>query len=234
MPQRNALAPAPRNALRPDPMQELLKQSAETPQYGELVGYLSARRAMPPIQFFHERDRRIPVGNAAGVVGMFQSRGLGKSNLIPETGTVLVRQGSDPNTVVHELTHAADAQLQKQYREIWEKNRDAFTRLTPLEQQFKQAYEKLLYAPMKLLSPKNEQRDQRQVMAERLGKDWSKAESDYRSESGELAAFGMGNVIDKNRRLDAPLHLDPTMATEFSVLLDLASRLQRQQPPQGR
>ena len=47
----NALAPASRNALSrgTDPLQTLLKQAAETPQYGDLVEYLSSRRMMPPI-----------------------------------------------------------------------------------------------------------------------------------------------------------------------------------------
>ncbi len=239
MPKRNALAPPSRNALRPDPMQQLLKQSAETPQYGELVDYLSARRAMPPIQFFHERDRRVPLRSNAPsdgwTSGMFISPGIMNGyQFVPQTGQVLVSQGVNPSTVVHELTHAADSQLINQYYNILRKNRGAFTQLTPLERQFKDAYEKLYSAPNKFFEPKNIERDQRRIMAKKLGEDWAEAKSNYRSTSRELSAFGMGNVTQPKRELDAPQHLDPTMATEFSVLLDLANRLQRQQPPQGR
>jgi hypothetical protein len=36
----------------------------------------------------------------------------------------------------------------------------------------------------------------------------------------------MGSTIGQNKHYPAPAHVDPTMATEFSIMLDLAQRAQ--------
>jgi hypothetical protein len=67
-------------------------------------------------------------------------------------------------------------------------------------------------------------------LADKLAPEWSKENSDYRSASNELSAYGMGSTVPR-RSNRAPLHVDPTMATEFSILLDLAQRAQKAKPP---
>ena len=203
----NALAPRPRNALvsrGPDRLQALLRETAGSPQYGALVDYLTARRMMPPIEI-EGFD-----GGAFHRNSFFGSR-------LPRTGVVTVGYRSGPGTVVHELTHAADSQLDAQYYEVKEKA--ARGKITPAEQQFVQAYEKLAYNRFAKDLPRLE-------MAKRLGPEWAKKESDYRATNRELPAWGMGGTVSPNTDYPAPLHLDPTMATEFSVLMDLARRAQ--------
>ena len=208
----NALAPRPRNAFvrEPDPMQTLLRESAEYPQYGELVDYLSARRMMPPISF------------KAGGGGVFE-RNAFFGNELPKTGVVKVGRFVGPSTVVHELTHAADNQITSQYYDLKNKRGD----LTPQERQFMQAYEKLVYDQFG-----RDKAFPRENLAQKLNPEWAKKQGDYRATSTELPAWGMGSVVDpsNSREYSAPLHLDPTMATEFSILLDMARKLQKSQP----
>ena len=205
----NALAPKPKNALvlrEPDRMQALLKEAAESPEYGALVDYLSARRMMPPIQI-------------EGFDGGAFHRNSFFGNKLPRTGVITVGYRSDPSTVVHELTHAADSQLDSQYYEVKEKA--VRGKITPAEQQFAQAYEKLAYDRF------NRSKDlPRLEMAKRLGAEWAKKESDYRATNRELPAWGMGGTVTPNTDYPAPLHLDPTMASEFRILMDLARKAQ--------
>jgi len=209
----NALAPRPQNALtrQADPMQALLRQSAEYPQYGELVDYLSARRMMPPIS----------MGGTPG--GVFEQNSFFGSEL-PKTGVVKVGYNSGPSTVVHELTHATDTQISSQYYELKNKRGN----LTPAERQFMQAFEKLAYNPF----GRGNKALPRRALAEKLDPAWAKKHSDYRATNRELPAWAMGATVDpsESREYSAPLHLDPTLATEFSILLDMARKLQKSQP----
>jgi hypothetical protein len=209
----NALAPRPQNALarQADPLQSLLKEAASYPQYGELVGYLSSRRMMPPIQ----QKFGYPSSFASNVFG----------NTLPETGALTLSASAQPSTLVHELTHAADRQIELQVRELRNKKRNA--ELTPLEQQFLSAYEKLVYRPGTFLSDPKHTRPE---VAAKIDPNWTRQNARYRSTSGELAAFGMGSSVAPDVDNPAPLHVDPTYATEFSILLDMANRLQRSKP----
>jgi hypothetical protein len=40
----------------------------------------------------------------------------------------------------------------------------------------------------------------------------------------------MGSTVNRNADSPAPLHIDPSYATEFSILLDMARKLQKSQP----
>ena len=212
---KNALAPRPTNALsrETDPMQTLLREAAERPQYGQLVDYLSARRMMPPIAFS---------GRMGG--GEF-TRNSFFGNELPRTGEVTIGHFSGPTTVVHELTHAADHQIDTQYHELKQKARKAD--LTLAEQQFVNAYERLSYKPHAYGGKPAVA--QRKSMAQTLDPAWTDKHSGYRATNVELPAWGMGATQGKAsgvRDYRPPLHLDPTMATEFSILLDLARKAQ--------
>lgn len=213
----NALAPRPQNALarQADPLQSLLKEAASYPQYGELVDYLSSRRMMPPIQ------------QKYGSSSSFVTPGFYKDqDSPPATGIVKIAEGETPNAVVHELTHAAQRQMQSQYFELKDKARK--TKLTPLDQQFIQAYEKLIFDKGAFFGRKPS--ITQLETAQRIAPQWTKDRSDYRATADELAAWGMGSAVRPNLDSPAPLHIDPTYATEFSVLLDIARRLQKSQP----
>ena len=198
----NALAPAPVNALaqRMDP---LFLETAKYPQYGNLVGYLSARRMMPQIE--------------PGFSGEFLT-GSALSTDVPVQGII---KATYPSTLVHELTHAANRQMSWQYDELRSKNKNKT--LTPEEAQFMQAYEKLVYN-------RNTNQGTQSLTAQRIAPDWAKAKADYRATGPELSAFGMGSTVSPNSFNLAPAHVDPSYGTEFQILLDLAAKAQRQQP----
>ena len=207
----NALAPMSKNALVPRnyPTKDLLRETAAYPQYGDLAGYLSSRRMMPPI------DMRYSGG------GEFEYSPLPSKDL-PVTG--VVRAGA-PSTVVHELTHAAQRQMGWQYNELKKKSAK---QLAPDEQQFINAYEKLIIAPSEFLGRKVDFADVK--TARSIAPEWAKEKAGYRASGSELQAFGMGSTVSSNTFNPAPMHVDPTYATEFSVLLDLANRAQKRQP----
>ena len=189
-----------------DPLQALLRQAANFEAYAALVDYLSSRRMMPQIQ-------RRPMGD---VSGSFETNSF-FNNSLPKTGVVNVGLRSGPSTVVHELTHAADSQLDVQYSELLNKRGD----LTKEEKQFMQAYEKLNYDRFG-----RNKAFQRRVLAEKLNPEWAKKESEYRATNRELPAWGMESTVEPNQDYKQPLHLDPTMATEFIILMDLARKAQ--------
>ena len=188
-----------------DPLQALLRQSAEFPQYGALVDYLSARRMMPPIE-----QRPMGVSGSFDVNSIF-----GRS--LPRTGVVNIGMRSGPDTVVHELTHAADNQLASQYTELLNKRGE----LTPAERQFMQAFEKLSYDKFG-----RDKAFPRKTLAEKLDPEWVKKEREYRSTNAELPAWAMGATVEPRDDYSPPLHLNPTLATEFLMLMELARRAQ--------
>lgn len=122
----NALAPPARNTLP-----QLLKQTAEFPQYGALVEYLTARRRLPMMQY-------------GGVIDPEATAEFQTGAKLPITGQVAMRNSADPNTVVHELTHAAQRQMNFQWSTLASQ---PDRNLTPDQLRFKQAYEKLVFRP---------------------------------------------------------------------------------------
>jgi hypothetical protein len=101
-------------------------------------------------------------------------------------------------------------------------------KLTPLDEQFIQTYEKLIYRPGELIGARPERTQS--LTAKRIAPEWTNKESDYRATGDELAAWGMGSTVNRNADSPAPLHIDPSYATEFSILLDMARKLQKSQP----
>ena len=207
----NALAPLSKNALTPrnHPAKDLLRETAEFPQYGELVEYLTSRRMLPPVtQTYY-----------SGADGEFTYNSF-TSNELPATG--IIRAGR-PSTLVHELTHAAQRQMGAQYNVLKKKSK-----LSPIEQQFMDAYEKLVFTPGEMFGRRP--KATAGLTAKSMAPEWAKQKSDYRSTGSELQAFGMGSTVSPNTFNPAPLHVDPTYGTEFQVLLDLANRAQKLQP----
>lgn len=207
----NALAPSVKNAMvrERDPLQRLLRESEQFPQYGELMNYLSARQMAPEI-----KPKYMDGGEF-----------VHSSPDLPKAGVINVGYESGPSTLVHELTHAADYEIERQYHNLLKKKT-----LTPLEAQFKHAHEQLVKNPA--FRPGLPKRWPRSEFASRLDPSWAKAQGSYRATERELPAWAMGVSVDPTRTTEynAPLHLNPTLATEFSILLDLANRLQKSQP----
>jgi hypothetical protein len=214
----NALAPRAKNALVQDPLQELLTRAAAYPQYNDLVNFLMSRQAMPKIK----QEYLGP-----GTSGEFVYDTLGG------TGTIGVNYGAEPSTIVHELTHAADRQIGNLSYNLEERHRKEtpfFDRLmgrsslTPEEQQLVDARKKLYFDVQKKIG--DLARYPRESFVNKLAPEWAKQKRDYRASDNELIAYGMGSTIAPNTYNRAPAHVDPTMATEFSIMLDLAQRAQ--------
>lgn len=183
-----------------NPLQKLLQQAAENQQYRDMANYLYNQQMMPPINYGDTtRDE---------FVGVYR-RGPG----LPKSGVINFANDATPRTAVHELTHAADYAIQDQYRDLKNKKGE----LTPLERQFMDGYEKLVGRNFST----------RRETIERMAPDFSYFNKSYRSSGPELAAFGIGSTAWPNDENPAPLHVDPTYATEFAILLDLAGRLQQ-------
>lgn len=125
-----------------------------------------------------------------------------------------------PTTMAHEMAHAADNALSKQYSQLFQQARSSVRRgpnpPTPAERQFVSAYPKLVPSDTKL----------------RTGFENATAtDRNYRTNSDELSAFGAGNMVPRPAWYvggwqGAP-HLDATMATEREILMDLATRAHR-------
>lgn len=207
----NALAPKAKNAFVQNPLQDLLEQSAAYPQYNDLMSFLSARNAVPQVN-----QRNMSGGEFVTQLG------------VPNNGVINLQPSSLPRDLTHELTHAADRQIRHLYSEL-NKHRYYFTKdrdLTPEENQFLFAYDKMVYGNAK---------DKREEFLNKLAPEWAKKESRYRSAPNEAAAYGFSSQVGSNQAYHpAPLHVDPTMGTEFSILLDLAQRAQLAQAKTGK
>jgi hypothetical protein len=218
-PKKGETAPAPRLT----DLEKLTQESKKYPQYNDLMDFLASRLAVPEISQTY-------LGPSTG--GEFTS-GWGA----PKNGKIEVNWGATPSTLVHELTHAADRQISHQASDLEERHRKETpifdyirgkTVLTPEEVRLAMGYRKLHYNPNKDYG--DPARYPRQQLINKMAPEWSKKNYDYRSGDGELVAYGMGSTVPR-RGYRAPLHVDPTMATELSILLDLAQRAQKAKPP---
>lgn len=214
----NSLAPKTTNTLRklayhPNPIQYVMQLASERPEYSALAEYLTTRSAMPPVSFGYL---------SPGTSGEYESNGFFRYGSVPATGKVtlnseLMSRDYAPTagipTLSHELVHASQREMgsQRVQKDVVDQN---------AKQQFLDAYKKLVYdktKPVGSMSRPN-------ALADLLNRDWSKENSEYRASSGELPAWAIGTVSGKNDAYDAPAHLNPTLATEYQILLDLATR----------
>ena len=221
----NNLAPKNVNVLRslaehPNPLQYLMQLASERPEYAALAEYLGVRTAMPQIDF-----GSLPPGTR----GEFGMRGGFNAQKIPENGAItlsnrFLNQGYDPTnaipTLTHELTHASQGEMarQKFQKEILDQN---------AKQQFLDAHKKLVFNPegFKL----NKSRYSAGILADKLNPAWTKENETYRASTEELPAWAMGAVANRNSLAEyddfnTPAHLNSTLATEYQILLDLATR----------
>jgi hypothetical protein len=186
-----------------DMMLQLLKQAADNPQYKLLTDYLTARRALPEMKTSYLTP---------GTEGVFRSN-PGRTN-----GELVLNSadgGPDINTLLHELTHAAEHQLGNQYSET-AKYSGLFS--SKGSSQFTQAYDKLRLGHR----------------LDEIPPDFLKSNEGYRASYAELPAFGMGSTASANN-FSAPQHVDPTQATEMVTLLTLALKDLNSKPQsQGR
>lgn len=177
-------------------MQDLINSTVKRrpDDYVALMQYLATRGAVPSFV----ENRQLPEG-AEG--GFRQGSSVGPAGQVEIAGTSPAFVG----TLLHELTHAAQVQMDKQ-----RENAKAGSK-------FAAGYDKLI---------RNQGQTQRhQNLINRASPEWPEDYRGYRMNDYEPHAFGVGNQssgIDPSQR--APAHVDPTLAQEFMILLDLATR----------
>jgi hypothetical protein len=179
-----------------DPVISTMKKAGKIPEYQQMMDYLMARRAVPEM-----KTRWL----GTNVSGLFQP-----GETYAKAGTLTTNEGAGVDTLIHEITHAAEGQMKAQYAE-------------DLDSQFSSAFKKL--------NP--------QLVMKAIAPGWTELASKYRSKSEEARAFAVENVtnpkLDPLSITRAPAHIDSTLATEFLILLDLAKRGMDKRPQsQGR
>ena len=184
-----------------DYLVRVLKLAQEDPRYQQLAEYLVSRRAMP------EMSTRY-LGSTSGD---FEDRGAGSGKL--RLNSELTNNPSAAvKTLSHEMTHASMAQMGRQWYDLYKKPNK-----TPEEQRFVDNYEKVLSGTKNsgLLT---------QMQA--FDPEWYQKNTGYRSSYAEAPAFAIGDLKKNYSAHNAPLHMDPSIATQYMQLLDQAQKLQ--------
>lgn len=163
----------------------------------DIFQYLNSRKAMPTVE-------QLP----------WMEEGL-SGRYVRDDNHIQLNSQADIGTMTHEFGHAADHAMRKQYSDRRLKYN------YPVEPtQFTDAYRKLVLGdPWERTRP-------RQDMANKLDPVWTEKNKDYRSQGSELLGWAMGSTANnyQGRAYNPPAHLNPTLATEFSILMDLAQR----------
>ena len=197
----------------------ILQKAADNNEYQQLANYLISRRSMPDFN----------LGYMPGFYAKFISPGLFTSGKVPERGIISINQGAESwnpesmaPTMVHEMSHAAERQMIKQYYEIKKK-----LNKTELENQFLNNFQKIIGSNEPEISN----------WLKKVSPEFYEENKGYRAKSGEALAFGLENSAFESppSNRPAPQHIDPTIATTLMLLLDQAQRVQNQNiAPQGR
>ena len=160
-------------------------------------------------QYLHGRRVMPTMETASLPPGMTGSYSPGRQEL-------KLARGAGISTLIHELSHAAQTAMEGQaiYDQPGGKFPAAFEKLFGLRGRYGEGAREI---------------------ANRLAPQWMADEAKYRTSGRELQAHGMGEQFKGvgDGRWQAPSHVDPTMATEFMILLDMAIR-ESEAGPQGR
>ena len=186
---------------------QLLNQLRGTPIGDRILNYLAQRNAMPAIE-------QAWLGESTG--GQFSYPSDPSSPGMIKYATSRSPVGMS-NTLLHELTHAADRQISKDALE--------YMRSDP------QLYDAWLKLSTSVARPaageRLPERDPRQEMAYRMAPQWFNQYQNYRASNKELPAWGVADAAISTGSQSAPPHLNATLAQEFDILLDLASRAKK-------
>ena len=208
------------NARAPNPVNALTTAARKYPGYQDLLNFLGANQ--PPISFTPIDDEQIRGQYRHGRLNTdLGSIEMNNNYLRNDAGGARLPE-SAARTLVHETTHATDSQLANLYFKY--KDRPP----TPEMAQFIDGYRKMRWNAQQPNA--NFQAPPSEALARRMNPSWAKENADYRANDAELYARAVGNMSrapgNAQYRSDAPLHLDPTLATEHFILLDIANRAQ--------
>lgn len=144
----------------------------------------------------------------------------------------------DKGTVSHEMTHGVQINLLAPAAQaIAQKQREGKEKLTREEASFLDAFQKIMNTHVGTVgqyNPKDamlREEQQKRMLTSLYKKDPKKFDDfdKYRTSPKELQAFGIGKFTKGAQTpqefANTPLHLDSSMATEFSILMDMFNRL---------
>lgn len=183
----------------------LLLEASKYPEYMKMMNYLGDANAVPNIAINKYMDS----------YGEYHHPTFNDPR-----GSIYMLSDGKTGTLMHELTHAVDTQIDDQ---AWRIHKQ-FQR-TPEQKNFYDAYGKLKDTLVNPIFGDRNLPSRRIQLASMLGSQWQLENNDYRSTTPELAGFAIGNSVVPDRAYrEGPPHLDATLATEFMTLLDLAHR----------
>lgn len=182
-----------------DALEGMQNKARENEMYRAAEKYLQSRGQMPDIKI----SRFLPDEANAEFSSVRLPIGSGTIKVNKDVIASDFKKDIGPALLAHEITHAADRQMKQQAIE----QRGKGTK-------FAEAYEKLMGSEGR----------NRLEPARRADYEWAEGNRFYRSTPEEIAAHGVGAFSGPMLQDRAPLHVDPTAATEFQILLDLAQR----------
>jgi len=180
-------------------LEGMQNKARENEMYRATEKYLNSRGQMPDIKI----SRFLPDEANAEFNSMRLPLGSGTIKVNKDVIVSDFKKDIGPALLAHEITHAADRQMKQQ----------------AIEQRYKGT--KFAEAYEKLVGPEGRNRLE---PAKRADYEWAQGNRFYRSTPEEIAAHGVGAFSGPMLQDRAPLHVDPTAATEFQILLDLAQR----------
>jgi hypothetical protein len=200
------------NALAPEPVNSLYNPS-------DLYNWLQAQESLPAWD---------TSGRSAnpGASGSYNAN----------THVVIARPPEDKyarDTLTHEMTHAAQLVMSRAASILRDRQWQG-EKLTPQEQQYLDGYLRLMGSLPGRMAQYNRREEDAAQAGIRAGANalglWRYANDPryqaYRGKVTELQAFGTGkSTYAETGTRDWPNHLDPTFATEFTILQDLYNRL---------
>lgn len=192
-------------------LNELVSSMKGNTEFEQLHGWLLDRKAVPNLERGFGSER-----------GSFEYSAY--SEVPDPQGTIKVNSYS-PNpkaTLIHEMTHAAERQMRLLHTELSKKKE-----LTDKEQQFIDAWDKSFRASYDRRT--KEYKTGVSDIIKALDAKWLNANKDYRTSNTEIPAQAMGSVSGaKNRDGEtAPQHADPSIATEFMMMVEMARQLSK-------
>lgn len=143
---------------------------------------------------------RVAKFDRIGTVGMFD----------PGANEIVYDPSADVGTVIHETAHAVDFYMAQQYLQ---------GKMSP---DTKATYEKLKYDP----SGPDGKRFRSDQVLQAISKPTYNYEQRYRVDPGEALAFSVQKALTPQSKAIWPIanHIDHTLATEFMILLDKATK----------
>lgn len=223
----------PRNPLYDSyqPVNTLMQLASDSPEYQATMNYLMARSAVPEVKFqYMDEGQTGEFNRNKKFIGGGSNHPAGTLSMSDRYTGYEGNPRQAVSTLGHELTHAAWNQIRQQIYE------------GKMSTQFAEAFSKLVYNKQKgvwempdisnnLDSPLFKNPWAALRLAEKLNPAWAQNNQAYRASPSELPAFAVGNMMSNAPPAwKPPSHLDPTLATEQMILLDLATRDARRNP----